>query len=1378
MAQQSALVAAVMNNLPWLAVLVLVLLAVLAVAAYVAVKRLNRPAEGEAGDTVTIPVPDIAAPLRLRRSFLHALQQIEAGVPGREARYRMPWVLMLGESGAGKSSALAGAGLPQQMKEFNDPAAGCTWWFFGGGVVIDVAGHYVLGPDGDAAERGWRNVLRQLVQHRPERPADAIVLAIPCTDLADPANRDAAYIAAKAERLYAALWAAQRTLGIRLPIYVVVTKCDVLPGFQPFAHALPQRLLDDMLGWSNPYPLETTFADTWVDEALESVHGDLFRLQLELFAERDEIVGADEVFQLPHDLRRMSAPLTQYLRLLFRASAYHETFFLRGIYFVGDMGMDQVARVAPAAALTVAAVPALAGAGGTAETAEPLPPWLRLPPIEVAEPPRMQHVFLRHLFEHKVFPEGGLARPAKGAALSQNRAVRAAQIGIGATAAFGAFALWSVTDSLTDLRRATVPVMQQLVQDLREIKSRREAASHASAEAIVNLLDERMALNLLRGMASVNFEWQVAAMPSYWVSSIPRDLWRAFSLSYSRIVISTTHGALTRRLHSITERGGRMAGTSAGNREDVLARLKRYTGELAEFEKYVEKYNGLRGNEDLQGLADLIQYLFNVTLPPQFFVSSYYYQKALGEAEFPRVNRAAHRPEATTMFRDVARRGMSEDGDYNQLVQFAREATELLRGALGRAGPGPVQDRGVRGASVPGVDVATLRQLGERLNGISEIAASPALAWLQGDGPPAAIRSLIADTASLQTLGPEFAEELAQLLRSEHARRQGELRQLTLPTLGPLFASEGGVLRIALAPPVRSLADRLERWFDQPFMMAGPRPRDLRTGGRFLWEARTLETAIGQAETYVLFAADELPGFPAPMQDIVRNLALDRVGVAMLDRVAQAQVPFAESGSRLRLDEELRQEISAFRDAAPVLQRLLQYFDQLQLAQGYDNLAEVAVNHAVTMLGQAEGLLNSEQLYLPQGGGFAWWTGGRPIAPDAFGLASQADLPRYLLAQRQRVVAIARDYAEPLAAFLTGATARGRGAGPLAAKWGGVIGALADYDANRPNNSLALLEKFIAGEMDEIDLPNCTTKLGQRAGTRGADFFALRLAQLRQGLLDQCRVLMDRQGNRAYGELAGAFNRNLSGRFPFVEPGARRVGDLDIAQLRQFFELYDQRAKPVREAIGARPQGNIASPAHDFLDRMEAARIFFAGLLGPEGPARSFVLDVEFRVNQNAEIGGREIIEWQIEIGDQRIQLGQGKKTLTWQYGQPIALALRWARNGPAGPLTDDAQPALSVDDRTALFIYEGPWALIDLLTRQALPAGEVATLADNRPHTLKFVVPTQANPGVAVRPGPRLASRVYLRVAVKTVARSEGKPDAETALVMPSFPARAPDLR
>jgi type VI secretion system protein ImpL len=561
-------------------------------------------------------------------------------------------------------------------------------------------------------------------------------------------------------------------------------------------------------------------------------------------------------------------------------------------------------------------------------------------------------------------------------------------------------------------------------------------------------------------------------------------------------------------------------------------------------------------------------------------------------------------------------------------------------------------------------------------------------------------------------------------------------------------------------------------------MLGEARPRDLRTGGRFLWDARTLETAIGQAETYVLFAAEELPGFPAPLQDVVRNLALDRLSIAMLDRVAQAQHPLPESGSRLRVDEELRQEIAAFRDAAPILQRLLQYFDQLQLAQGYDRLAETTINHAITMLGQADGLPNAEQLYLPQGGGFSWWTGSRPIAPDAFGLSSQADLPRYLAAQRQRIITIARDYAEPLAAFLTGTAARGRGAGPLAAKWDGVVGTLADYDASRPNNSLALLEKFIAGEMDEVDLANCTAKLSPRAASRGADFFALRLAQLRQGLLDQCRTLADRQGSRAYGELAVAFNRNLAGRFPFAEPGAQRVGDLDLAQLRQFFELYDQRAQPVREAVGARPQTGGVSPVHDFLDRLGAARQFFAGLLGPEGPGRGFVLDVDFRVNQNAEIGGREIIEWQLEVGDQRIQFGAGKKSLAWQYGQPVVLALRWARNGPAAPLADDAQPALSVDDRTALFQYEGPWALIDMLTRQALPAGEAATLTDNRPHTLRFVVPTQANPGSISRPGPRLAARVYLRVAVKSIARAEGKADVETALVLPSFPARAPELR
>jgi len=1366
----SPLVAAVTGNLFWLSVLVILLLVVLGLAGYVALKRLKRLPEGAeaSGDAVTLRVPDLGAPLRLRRSFVHALQQIETGVPGRDARYRMPWIFMLGESGVGKSALLAGSGLPKQMEEFSDPTAGCTWWFFAGGIVIDVAGHYVLDPQGQAGERGWRNVLRQLVQHRPERPADAIVLAIPSTDLTDPSNSESGYIAAKAERLYASLWAAQRTLGIRLPIYILVTKCNALPGFQPFAQALPDRLLDDMIGWSSPYPLDTVFSESWVDEAIETVHSDLLRLQLELFAARDRIEGVDEVFQLPHDLRRMSAPLAQYLRLLFRESAYHETFFLRGIYFTGDAG-EAAAVMPPRAVVAVPSpVPALVTAGGQPVVTEPVPPWLRLPPIETAQRPRQQHVFLRHLFELKIFPEGGIARPAKGVALSQNRAIRATQVAIGATAAIGAVWLWLVAGELADFRRSAMPVLQSLPEDLRRARALKDEAVSVDAK-LASTLDERMTLRLLRGISQLNFSWQIATLPSYWVSNFSRNIRRMIALSYSRIIIQSVHLSLDRQVDVIIGNAGQQAdSTAAAATSAAVPRLQAYVAQLGDYERYVDKYNNLRETESLQDLADLVAYLFRFNVPAEFFSASYFYKRALGETEFPRVEISDDRPAAIAKFREVVRRGLIEGSGVDPVLVQTRDVTERLRTVLG-------QGRQGRGA-----DIANFHDLARSLTLLERAVASDALAWLRGESPETspAMRNLLADVASLRTLGPEVGEELTRTLAGQYASRRSELAQLTLPTLGPLLRQDGGRLAIELAAPVRQLHEELRVWGELPFMVGDIRPRDLRNIGRFTWDARALESGIGLAESYILFATNEVPRFPAPMQDVVRNLTLERLRLAMLDRVSQAQVPLGGTGSRLRSDDELRQEIAAFRDAAPVIQRMLQYFDQLQLAQGYELLAEVAVNHAVTMLAQADSLLNAEQLYLPQGGGFAWWTGSKPAAPEAFGVASSIDLPRYLGAQRQRIAGIARELAEPLANFLTGTTARGRGAGPLAAKWDAIVTVLADYDANRPNNSLALLEKFIATEMDEIDLTSCTAKLGPRVGVRSTDFFALRHAQLRQGMLEQCRILMDRTGSRAYGELAGAFNRNLAGRFPFVETGAQRVGDADIAQVRQFFQLYDERAKAVRESLGPRPQGSTASPAHDFFDRMDGVRTFFAGLLGPEGPGRSFVLDVDFRVNQGAEIGGRDIIEWQMEIGDQRIALGGGKKTITWLHGQPIVLAMRWARNGPSAPISDDAQPALRVDDRTALFVYEGPWALIDMMTRQALPPGEAATLADNRPHTLKLVVPTQANPGTVARPGLRLASRVYVRVAVKTLARGEGKPDVETALTLPQFPARAPDLR
>src|SRR5690349_1108769 len=355
-----------------------------------------------------------ASNVQLRTSFRRALRILKTYVTGRDYRYRAPWYLLAGESKSGKTSLLDFNGLNVSVKDLVDKNdRQLNWYFFDEGVVLDVAGDFVLRSDGTASHRGWNTILRLLQKHRPQRPLDGLVLAIPCTDLlsdAELTHKRRSEIEQKASCLYKKLWQAQKILGMRLPVYVVVTKCDEVTGFTSFCRQLPEKLRTQMFGWSNPTKVETAYKPEFVTEAFASLHKHLSWLQFEIFAERDEIEEADDLFLFPSTLQSMRESLNVYLDSLFKQSAYHESYIFRGLYFCGE-GSEQSNAV--------------------------LEPPVELPaaPVELAmlqsftpAAPGRKPLFLSDLFKEKIFGESALAQPIRRIALSRNRMVLAAQV--------------------------------------------------------------------------------------------------------------------------------------------------------------------------------------------------------------------------------------------------------------------------------------------------------------------------------------------------------------------------------------------------------------------------------------------------------------------------------------------------------------------------------------------------------------------------------------------------------------------------------------------------------------------------------------------------------------------------------------------------------------------------------------------------------------------------------------------------------------------------------------------------------------------------------------------------------------------------------------
>ncbi len=351
---------------------------------------------------------------KVRQKFQTGLQEFKSR--GKDI-YKLPWYVIIGESGSGKSEAIRHSGIdfPPGMQDELQGSGGTVnmdWWFSNRGIILDTAGSMLFSESraGEAPE--WGEFLRLLKKSRPHCPINGLMLVLSIESLIkDSSDR----IAQKAGTLAKQLELIQKTLDVRFPVYLIVTKCDLLTGFREFFDNIDDPLLQhQMFGWSNPDPLDSPFRPELVEQHLKVITAKIQRRRLALLRDtasaaqfgdtqsfyRSGTGGAmtkrrldevDSMCALPESVARLAPRLRRYLETIFIAGEWSsKPVFLRGIYFTSSMREGK------------ALDEAIAFATGL--------PLDQLPENRSWEKNRA--FFLRDLFHEKVFREFGLVTRA------------------------------------------------------------------------------------------------------------------------------------------------------------------------------------------------------------------------------------------------------------------------------------------------------------------------------------------------------------------------------------------------------------------------------------------------------------------------------------------------------------------------------------------------------------------------------------------------------------------------------------------------------------------------------------------------------------------------------------------------------------------------------------------------------------------------------------------------------------------------------------------------------------------------------------------------------------------------------------------------------
>ena len=466
--------------------------------------------------------------------------------------YQLPWYAFIGVPGSGKTTALVNAGLTFPLAEQFGKAAirgvggtrNCDWWFTNEAVLIDTAGRYTTQESNESVDKAeWQGFLGLLKRFRPRQPLNGVMLTLSVSDLLQMSAQERDVHAAMLKARLAEL---RDGLGVQFPVYVLVTKLDLLSGFMEYFLNCSREERAQVWGFTLPYDPRNT-ATVAVREIFNREFDLLYQrlnagMHERLLAEPD-LSRRALAHALPQQLSGLRDVIGRLLSSVFSESKFNEQPLLRGVYFTSaTQEGTPFDRVLGAMQRTFRVPSKVAG---------------------VASAGTGKSFFLQDLLQKVIFPESFIA----GRNLAAERRLRLLLVsGVAACAVLFAAAniAWSPWVSYGNNVRYIEEVATR-AQALRSTVDTISASPNEDAPALLPVL------NQARGVAwSDKFEFSSAPW-SYRYGLYQGDkLDAAGQIAYARLLEEAFLPRLATRLHSL------LRNAPQGNYDYLYQALKAY----------------------------------------------------------------------------------------------------------------------------------------------------------------------------------------------------------------------------------------------------------------------------------------------------------------------------------------------------------------------------------------------------------------------------------------------------------------------------------------------------------------------------------------------------------------------------------------------------------------------------------------------------------------------------------------------------------------------------------------------------------------------------------------------------------------------------------
>ncbi len=260
--------------------------------------------------------------------------ELGVGYRGSAALYALPWFMIIGPSAAGKTTMLRHSGLHFPYAKEGDidirgfgGTRNCDWWFSNEAVLLDTAGRYTTEP-GDHKE--WKAFLGLLRKHRCKMPVNGVIVALSLVELL---TADSAGVEKHVKIIRDRIDELTTDLGCLIPVYLVITKCDLLHGFSAFFEDLGEHDRNQVWGaWLADAGEPEVMAET-LGRRLHALYLRICEMRLRKLSMQRRAQAKGQIHEFPAEFRAAVARIEDFVQRLLKQNPYQETPRFCGVYF-------------------------------------------------------------------------------------------------------------------------------------------------------------------------------------------------------------------------------------------------------------------------------------------------------------------------------------------------------------------------------------------------------------------------------------------------------------------------------------------------------------------------------------------------------------------------------------------------------------------------------------------------------------------------------------------------------------------------------------------------------------------------------------------------------------------------------------------------------------------------------------------------------------------------------------------------------------------------------------------------------------------------------------------------------------------------------------